>query len=39
MVIEMIDGEPPFFQETPWEAMKRIQAGHVPNVAQPSKVD
>ena len=39
MVIEMIDGEPPFFNETPIKAMKVIRDHHqASKIKHPDKV-
>lgn len=38
MVIEMVDGEPPFFNEPPLQAMRRIRDMHPPNLKNAHKV-
>lgn len=38
MVIEMVDGEPPFFNEPPLQAMRRIRDMPPPKLKNPHKV-
>lgn len=38
MVIEMVDGEPPFFNEPPLQAMRRIRDTKPPNLKNGHKV-
>lgn len=38
MVIEMIDGEPPFFNEPPLQAMRRIRDMPPPKLKNPKRV-
>jgi len=38
MVIEMVDGEPPFFNEPPLQAMRRIRDMQPPNLKNAHKV-
>lgn len=38
MVIEMVDGEPPFFNEPPLQAMRRIRDTKPPNLKNIHKV-
>ena len=38
MVIEMIDGEPPYFNEQPLQAMRKIRDLDPPTVKKPAKV-
>lgn len=38
MVIEMIDGEPPYFNEPPLQAMRKIRDLDPPTVKNPAKV-
>uniref|UniRef100_A0A673MMP2 non-specific serine/threonine protein kinase n=1 Tax=Sinocyclocheilus rhinocerous TaxID=307959 RepID=A0A673MMP2_9TELE len=38
MVVEMIDGEPPYFSETPIAAMKRLRDEPPPTVRNISKI-
>ncbi|CAL8299916.1 unnamed protein product [Boreogadus saida] len=38
MVVEMVDGEPPYFSETPVAAMKRLRDEHAPTVRNVSQV-
>lgn len=38
MVIEMIDGEPPYFNEPPLQAMRKIRDLNPPTVKNPAKV-
>jgi hypothetical protein len=38
MVIEMIDGEPPFFNEPPLQAMRRIRDMPPPKIKNAHKV-
>jgi len=38
MVIEMVDGEPPFFNEQPLQAMRRIRDQPPPRLKDPHKV-
>uniref|UniRef100_A0A914UPL0 non-specific serine/threonine protein kinase n=1 Tax=Plectus sambesii TaxID=2011161 RepID=A0A914UPL0_9BILA len=38
MVIEMVEGEPPFFNEPPLQAMRRIRDMPPPTLSDPSKV-
>lgn len=38
MVIEMIDGEPPYFNEQPLQAMRKIRDLNPPTVKNPAKV-
>jgi serine/threonine protein kinase len=38
MVIEMVDGEPPFFNEPPLQAMRRIRDMPPPKLKYPQKV-
>ena len=38
MVMEMIDGEPPFFNEAPLAAMKKIRDQTPPKLKDPDKV-
>ena len=37
MVVEMVDGEPPYFSETPVAAMKRLRDEHAPTVRNVSQ--
>ena len=36
MVMEMIDGEPPFFDETPLTAMKKLRDNQAPRLKNPN---
>ena len=38
MVMEMVDGEPPFFNEPPLQAMRRIRDMPPPKLKNPQKV-
>lgn len=38
MVVEMVDGEPPYFSETPVAAMKRLRDELAPTVRNVSQV-
>ncbi|CAL8291264.1 unnamed protein product [Gadus morhua 'NCC'] len=38
MVVEMVDGEPPYFSETPVAAMKRLRDEHAPTVRNVSQI-
>lgn len=38
MVVEMVDGEPPYFSETPVAAMKRLRDEMAPTVRNVSQV-
>ena len=38
MVIEMVDGEPPFFNEPPLQAMRRIRDMPPPKLRNATKV-
>lgn len=38
MVVEMVDGEPPYFSETPVAAMKRLRDEVAPTVRNVSQV-
>lgn len=38
MVVEMVDGEPPYFSETPVTAMKRLRDEPAPTVRSVSQV-
>lgn len=38
MVVEMVDGEPPYFSETPVAAMKRLRDEAAPTVRNVSQV-
>ena len=38
MVIEMVDGEPPFFNEPPLQAMRRIRDMPPPKLRNANKV-
>jgi len=38
MVIEMVDGEPPFFNEPPLQAMRRIRDMPPPKLKNSNKV-
>lgn len=38
MVVEMVDGEPPYFSETPVAAMKRLRDEPAPTVRNASQV-
>lgn len=38
MVVEMVDGEPPYFSETPVAAMKRLRDEPAPSVRNVSQV-
>ncbi|XP_072553053.1 serine/threonine-protein kinase PAK 6b isoform X2 [Salminus brasiliensis] len=38
MVVEMVDGEPPFFSDTPVAAMKRLRDEPAPSVRNTSKI-
>lgn len=38
MVVEMVDGEPPYFSETPVAAMKRLRDEPAPTVRNVSQV-
>jgi len=38
MVVEMVDGEPPYFSETPVAAMKRLRDELAPTVRSVSQV-
>lgn len=38
MVVEMVDGEPPYFSETPVAAMKRLRDESAPSVRNVSQV-
>ena len=38
MTIEMIDGEPPYFNEQPLQAMRKIRDLDPPTVKKPAKV-
>lgn len=38
MVVEMVDGEPPYFSETPVTAMKRLRDEMAPTVRNISQV-
>ena len=38
MVIEMVDGEPPFFYELPLQAMRRIRAQGTPKLKNEHKI-
>lgn len=38
MVVEMVDGEPPYFSETPVAAMKRLRDEPAPTVRSVSQV-
>lgn len=38
MVVEMVDGEPPYFSETPVTAMKRLRDEMAPTVRSVSQV-
>lgn len=38
MVVEMVDGEPPYFSETPVAAMKRLRDETAPTVRNVSQV-
>ena len=39
MLIEMVDGEPPFFDEPPLQAMKRVRDTPPPKMKNYQKVD
>jgi len=39
MVIEMVDGEPPYFNEPPLQAMRRIRDNLPPRLKESHKVD
>lgn len=39
MIIEMVDGEPPFFNEPPLQAMRRIRDMPPPKLKNSHKVD
>lgn len=39
MVIEMVDGEPPFFNEPPLQAMRRIRDMPPPKLKNSNKVN
>lgn len=39
MVVEMVDGEPPYFSETPVTAMKRLRDEMAPTVRNASQVE
>ena len=39
MVMEMVDGEPPFFNEPPLQAMRRIRDMPPPKLKNPQKVN
>ncbi len=38
MIMEMVDGEPPFFNEPPLQAMRRIRDMPPPKLKNPQKV-
>uniref|UniRef100_A0A8B9J9K5 non-specific serine/threonine protein kinase n=1 Tax=Astyanax mexicanus TaxID=7994 RepID=A0A8B9J9K5_ASTMX len=38
MVVEMVDGEPPYFSDTPVAAMKRLRDEPAPSVRNSSKI-
>ena len=39
MIMEMVDGEPPFFNEPPLQAMRRIRDMPPPKLKNPQKVE